>query len=329
MLTNRPSPPVQTDTPLVSLLVCTYNRASVLSETLESLLNQEFGWGDYEILVVDNASTDETSEITAQFQARDERVRYVFEPRLGVAIARNTGAREAHAPYIAYFDDDLIAEPDCLHSLIAPFFEVDPKPLAVMGKVDLRWDGQRPDWFPTRFETMLSRFDRGNTPRFMTPNEYLITMNVAFERKSFLASGGVREDLSRKGRMFICGGDNEVFHRYMQLGWLIFYEPRALIYHMVPPSRQTKQWLIKRLFGDGTTQAMFAGPFKDRRSLVKDALIDLRRCIRFLLEIIWGKVSRNSELAEASTYKLVQRVGRLVTHFNLLIGRGPWAPSEL
>ena len=203
---ERSSPKKDETNPLVSLLVCTYNRAHVLGQTLESLLAQKFGWGAFEVIVVDNASTDETKDVVARVQAHDSRVRHIHEPRLGVAIARNTGAREARAPYIAYFDDDLIAEPDCLHHLIAPFWEVKPMPVAVMGKVNLLWQGGRPEWFPERFETLLSRFDRGDEPCLMTSEDYLLTMNVAFESKTFLETGGIREDLSRKGRMFICGG---------------------------------------------------------------------------------------------------------------------------
>ena len=313
---------------LVSLLVCTYNRANLLGQTLESLLAQEFGWGAFEILVIDNASTDETPSVVRAFQARDPRVRYVHERRLGVAIARNTGARESRAPYIAYFDDDQIAEPDCLHHLLAPFWEVQPTPVAVMGKVGLLWQGQRPDWFPERFETLLSRFDRGDEPRPMTPDEYLLTMNVAFEREPFLRTGGIREDLSRKGRMFICGGDTEIFQRYMRLGWPVYYTPRAVVAHLVPPSRQTRRWLLKRLFGDGTTQAILFAPAHDRRAYAREAYVDLRRCARFALEIGWGKVSQNAELAENGTYKFVQRAGRLFAHWNLLVGNDPRATRE-
>ena len=319
--TNQPKP-------LVSLLVCTYNRAAVLGQTLESLLAQNFEWGNFEIVVVDNASTDDTPAVAARYQALDSRIRYVLEPRLGVAVARNHGAREAHAPYIAYFDDDLLAEPDCLQRLMAPFFEVNPTPAAVMGKVNLLWQGQRPDWFPERFETLLSRFDRGSQPRFMTADEYLLTMNVAFERKKFLQSGGIREDLSRKGRMFICGGDTEIFQRYSRLGLSVYYEPGAVVAHLVPPARQSRRWLLKRLFGDGTTQAILGAAAKNRPEFFKEAYFDLRRCTRFLLEIGWGNVSCNTALADEGTYKFVQRAGRLFAHWNLLTGHDPRATSE-
>jgi glycosyltransferase involved in cell wall biosynthesis len=207
------------DRPLVSLLVCTHNRAFLLPQTVESLLSQQFDWGDHEIVIVDNASTDDTRAVAQNIQKRHSRVRYVYESTLGVAVARNRGAQEAEADYIAYFDDDIIANPDCLQHLMAPFFEVQPRPAAVMGKVDLLWEGERPAWFPERFETLLSRFDRGDTPRFMTSDEYLLTTNVAFERRAFLEAGGIRTDLSRVGRMFICGGDTEIFKRYIRLGY--------------------------------------------------------------------------------------------------------------
>jgi glycosyltransferase involved in cell wall biosynthesis len=307
-------------TPLVSLLVCTYNRADVLGQTLESLLVQEFGWGEFEIIVVDNASTDQTKAIIAEFQARDPRLRYVYEPRLGVAIARNTGARLARAPYIAYFDDDLIAEPDCLYHLMAPFWQVQPAPAAVMGKVNLQWDGIRPAWFPEKYETLLSRFDRGDKPRLMTPHEYLITMNVAFERETFLQAGGIREDLSRKGRMFICSGDNDIFNRYIELGLDIFYQPCALVWHLVPKPRQNRRWLFKRVFGEGTSQVIADYNDASRYTLFRRLLYDGKVALKFCLDMLKSTVTGEPAFKQDSFMTLVRQVGRLSGELQLLAG---------
>lgn len=318
------------DTLLISLLVCTHNRASLLPQTIESLLSQRFDWGDYEIVVVDNASTDDTGNVVQNIQQHYPRVRYVHEPTLGVAVARNTGAREARADYVAYFDDDVIAHSDCLQHLMTPFFKANPIPAAVMGQVDLLWEGERPAWFPERFETLLSRFDRGNEPRFMTPDEYLLTTNVAFERQTFLKTGGIRADLSRVGRMFICGGDTEIFKRYMRLGYPVYYEPRARIRHLVPPSRQTRRWLLKRLFGDGTTQAVMVrilGTYS-RKEVLRQAYFDLRRTTRFGLEFAAHALARHGPDAEDALYKFVQRLGRLTANVQLLFRQRVYTASE-
>lgn len=305
---------------VVSLLVCTYNRGSLLGRTLASLLDQRFGWGEFEVIVVDNASTDDTRLVAEEYCKRDARVRYIYEARLGVAIARNTGARAARSPYIAYFDDDLIAAPDCLHNLISPFFQVHPPPAAVMGRVELEWEGKRPAWFPRSYETLLSAFDQGKEARFMTPDEYLITMNVAFEREAFLAAGGIREDLSRKGRMLICSGDNEVFTRYMKDGLSIYYEPDALIWHYVPRARQTRQWLHKRLFGEGASQVLVDYAVSRRRPLMRRTLYDSKVALELCAVSVGARLRGKRAAREYASLRLVHQLGRISAELQLLAG---------
>lgn len=264
-------------TPFLSVLVCTYNREELLEKTLRSILTQNFSApGGFELWVIDNASTDSTPEIVARLQKEFPKLQYHLEKRQGVAIARNTGARLANAPYIAYYDDDLTLAPDCLNQIVAPFLEHEPRPHAVTGKCLLDWEGGRAEWFPEKHEGLLSRYDFGDTPRFMTADEYLVTMNVAFDKEKYLALGGVREDLSRKGRMFICGADNDIFNRIIAGGGAIFYNPKALIYHFVPKSRQQKSWLMKRFYGQGATNVIIRYGAQRGLSLLRAYLYNWR-----------------------------------------------------
>lgn len=305
---NRPA---LSNDPLVSVLICTHNRSEILGPTLGSLIRQNFAFGEFEILVVDNASTDNTKDVVAEYQCHDIRIRYLNEPRLGVAIARNRGAQASNSPYIAYFDDDQLAECDCLHHLISPFLEVKPTPSAVTGRVNLLWNGRRPAWFPKDYESLLSRFDRGSTARFMTADEYLITMNVAFERKTFLALGGIREDLSRMGRMLICSGDNEIFNRYTNYGLRIFYQPTAIAWHLVPKFRQTRSWFVKRVFGEGTSEVIAQYAKGSRRSLFKRLLYD-SKTLAILVKKAFGDSMK--------VIDVIRYAGRLSAEIQLIMG---------
>jgi len=268
---------IGSENPLLSVLVCTYNREELLEKTLRSILNQQFNYEQgFEVWVVDNASTDSTPEISYRLQKEFSNLYYHREERQGVAIARNTGARLAHAPYIAYYDDDLTLAPDCLNQIMVPFFNQNPTPQAVTGKCLLEWEGGRAEWFPEKHEVLLSRYDFGDEPRSMTADEYLVTMNVAFNKEAFLALGGVREDLSRKGRMFICGADNDIFNRIMINEGSIYYNPKALIYHYVPKNRMQKSWLLKRFYGQGATYVLLKYGSTQGLSLVKPYLYNLR-----------------------------------------------------
>ena len=91
--------------PIVSIVIPTYNREHLLSRALDSVLAQTLG--DFEVLVVDDGSTDETAVLMAEYEARDERIRYFIQPQnAGVSAARNRGLREARGEFIAFLDSD-------------------------------------------------------------------------------------------------------------------------------------------------------------------------------------------------------------------------------
>jgi len=89
---------------LISVVIPTFNRERHLSQCLESVCNQTYR--QLEILVVDDGSTDGTRALVADWQARDPRVRYLFQKNAGVAAARNTALRAAQGTCIAFLDSD-------------------------------------------------------------------------------------------------------------------------------------------------------------------------------------------------------------------------------
>jgi len=104
---------VSTDTPTVpriSVVICTHNRGFYLRKAITSVLAQDMPASEYELIIIDNKSTDDTAQVVASFAAAN--VRYIHEPQLGLCFARNTGWYSAAGTYVAYLDDDAIAEPD-------------------------------------------------------------------------------------------------------------------------------------------------------------------------------------------------------------------------
>ncbi|MDH3661367.1 MAG: glycosyltransferase, partial [Alphaproteobacteria bacterium] len=140
---GQPRPADHDDEPLVSVVVCTYNRADLLRVCLDSLTCQNAG--GFEIIVVDNNSTDQTRTVAASFAQRVPPVRYVFEPEQGLSAARNRGWREARGRYVAYVDDECRMPVDWIGNMTETIQAHQPEMLG--GPYDACFDGPPPDWY--------------------------------------------------------------------------------------------------------------------------------------------------------------------------------------
>ena len=131
----------------ISVVVPTFDRGPQLEPLLTSLLDQDAGALAYEIVVVDNNSTDDTRSIVARVASRDPRgrLRYVFEPRQGVSYARNTGVAQTTAPIVAFLDDDGVPGRDWVREMKRAFDE-HPEVDCIGGRIKPRWVHPRPSW---------------------------------------------------------------------------------------------------------------------------------------------------------------------------------------
>src|SRR5262245_358960 len=120
----------------LSVLICTRNRAAKLAATLEKFFAQRFS-GNYELVIVDNASSDETGQVVEGFISRfPNRVRYLFEPRPGLSRARNTAIKAARGDIIVFTDDDVLVAENWLEEIKREFAE-DPNLFLLGGRIVL------------------------------------------------------------------------------------------------------------------------------------------------------------------------------------------------
>ena len=150
----------------ISVIIPTYNRSHILPMGLRSLLTQNFNFNDFEIIVVDNNSTDDTKQIVEQFIRENPQmvVRYILEQRPGSGYARNTGAKNTQFDILSFSDDDVIFSPQWL-SEISHIFEINNQICAVAGKIIIQWDELPPDWI-IPYEPLLGKQDYGDLIRF-------------------------------------------------------------------------------------------------------------------------------------------------------------------
>src|SRR6476646_5236422 len=131
---------------LSSAIVCTYNRRDRLLDSVQALVEQDLPPTDYEIIVVDNNSTDGTSDVIAECFGGVPNVRLIREEKQGVAPARNAGARVARSPIAAYTDDDALVPKGWLRRIVELFHTLDPVPGVIGGDMEPVFDGERPSW---------------------------------------------------------------------------------------------------------------------------------------------------------------------------------------
>lgn len=230
------------DRPDVSVVLSTYNRVQVLPRALESLLDQDHDGARYEIVVVDNNSTDATRESITSFAAKVAKLRYVFEPKQGLSHARNTGIRSARAPLIAFTDDDVRVSRDWV-STIARLFQDHPEVACVGGKVLPSWSGPWPSWLTREHWGPLALLDYGDTPFHVdtTRRLCLIGANSAYRREVFDRVGMFAPRVQALGRE-VGTEDHELLLRLWRAGGQGLYWPRLIVMSDIAPERMQRAY---------------------------------------------------------------------------------------
>ena len=243
--------------PLISVILCTRNRAMLFEKAMASVIRQDFPKSDYEIVVVDNGSTDGTRDIVRGFQ-HQAAVRYVREDRIGLCMARNTGWQAAAGRYIALFDDDALARPGWLQAIRDAFARSSRSIGLVGGRVDPIWQGQRPVWLADEIAGSLTIVDWGSTEKIIEDmrREWLVGANMAAPKTILAEVGGFHPWLDRVGDNLLSSGDVFLQKEIMRRGYQCLYVPAIAIEHLVPPSRLTKAWFMKRFFWQGVSDAV-------------------------------------------------------------------------
>lgn len=245
-------------TPKISVIICTYNGAKHLERVLQTVVRQSLSSHLYEILVVDNCSTDATKEIVLRYKEKNTNILYIYEEKLGLCNARNAGMANARAEYVAFLDDDAFACPDWLGLILKAFESNHPAPSAVGGKILLEWQGERPEWLPEWALRMLTYIDYGPNGKFLdySKYEYPFGANMAFRRKDIMGFGCFNPAFDRSGKKLLSNGDKSVFLRMHELGMKVYYEPDAYVHHLAHADRITKEFLNRRQYWQGISDVL-------------------------------------------------------------------------
>jgi len=238
--------------PRLSVVVCTFNQAGLLAGCLRSLVDQTLDKALYEVVVVNNNSTDKTQEIAGSFAAEHKSFRVLFEAQQGSSHARNCGWKSAKGDIVAYIDDDAKASPDWCERILRAFASVSPKPIAVGGEIHPFYERTPPKWFVDEFEIRTW----GTTARFLHPRRpwdkvSFSGSNMAFQRQAVQELGGFSPSFGPIGTSYSLGEDTEFVSRVYQKYPLLWYDPDIKVFHYTPVRNMKISYRFQRAFKAG------------------------------------------------------------------------------
>ena len=237
----------------LDIVICTYNNASLLRRTLEALANQKVvsPWINWEVLVVNNNCTDETSDVVERFM-RSARfpLRMIREARQGLTAARVCGVSNTNGDWIAFVDDDCLLDENWIER--AARFAVDhPTCGAFGGRIILEWETSPPAFLLSRRYAYVGK-QFGETEH---RRPWLAGAGMVLRRTALEASGWVEKQLleDRIGKRLVSGGDVEIGLRIAR-SYEIWYTPQCELRHVIPARRLSREYLRGMVFGLGASR---------------------------------------------------------------------------
>lgn len=272
--------------PEISAIICTYNRASMLVGAIESLAAQTLSRKRYEVLVVDNNSTDDTADAVASIQRQYPNLSLVYlrEKRQGLGYARNAGWRAARARIVGFIDDDARANPEWLEKALSVFQNTDPVPFALGGAITPFYDSSRPSWFKDEYEER----GWGNQRRYLRHGESFSGSNLVLWKEALERFGGFAETAGMTGNRLSVGEETALFMNIWGSGEgedRILYLPDLVVTHHVPTWKMTVGYRCQRAYAEGQNDFRLrvssgaVGSFRYRLWALRTILVGMGRAM--------------------------------------------------
>ena len=299
----------------LSIVIATYNRATLLLDALKSVIRQSAPAQEWECVVVNNNSSDNTSECFAEFAGEhpEYNLRIVDEPNQGLSYARNRGIRESVGEYIAIIDDDEHIAEDFVAAYIRLFDSV-PEAVAAGGPIVARYPTGRPRWMSCYTErpianTMYFGEEVREFPKGRVPGGG----NMALRRSAIRRYGVFDTSLGYSGESLIGGEECDLFERLQIADAKYYYVPTAVMYHIIPREKLTKEYFARLSYNVGVSQLRRARLY---RRVWRVRFVELSKWVATLLIALWYTIT------------LQWRKGYYLILMRLNISRGLWSRNK-
>ena len=289
----------------ISVIITTYNRCDMLATAIERLLEQESQRVKYELIIVDNNSTDQTRQVVESFIRQGHtNLRYVFEPRQGVSHGRNAGIANSNAEIIAFTDDDVYVQKNWIAGIKRTLDE-HPEVDFAGGRTLPHWPSEPPTWLTREHWWPLALLDPGDKSFYVNTDNPLClpTANISFRREVFRLVGLFSPEFS--GRE-----DHELLVRLWRAGRQGIYDPELIVTAEVQPERLSKNYHRKWNITTGKFNSLmrlnesidaggrFVGELPDLVTLFGVPGYVYRRLILEGFHLLWATVKRRKVKTE-------------------------------
>lgn len=280
-----------------SIIVCTYNRADSLKETLHALQRQELLTilHEWEVIVVDNNSNDHTRQVVEDIQRRWSILRYEFEESQGLSFARNHGIACAKGEIILFTDDDVLPEPTWLETTLLGMesYQAD----ACGGYIAPIWETPPPSWLTERFYGFLAiKTDRSDDYPIVNPKQIPFGANMAFRKSVFQTVGLFDTGRGRKGKTLASGEDEDLFERILSAGLKAVFLGRSRVHHKVESFRLTKSYFRRWRFQTSRNLAESQG-VPGRHRLFNIPWYLFPQLLRSTFRMVWSYLTQPADEA--------------------------------
>jgi glucosyl-dolichyl phosphate glucuronosyltransferase len=235
--------------PFVSVIIPTFNRSATLRMTVDRFLAQSYPADRFEIVIIDNASTDDTPRVIETMTDRAPNVRGMIETRRGAHFARNSGAMAARGGILYFTDDDMLADPALLERIVTAFAPGSNVGSAT-GRILPRWETEPPQWVLEHCQNqLLSLNDLGEATIISDDDPGVFSCHQAMLREAFMRAGGFNPDTNAEKFT----GDNEtgLNIKVRKLGYRFAYVGGSVTHHIIPAARMTQRYLNSRFADQG------------------------------------------------------------------------------
>ena len=238
---------------ILSIIICSYNRASYISDALTSLYCQSAELNAFEVIIVDNNSTDNTKEVYAIWRQTNTNGQFTFicETKQGASFARNTGAAIAKGEWVCFMDDDAVATLNYVENILK---HIQNKPDAVGfgGRIIPKYIPSEPKWMSYYVSSLVGNFDYAPIPCAFENGKYPLESNMIVKKSVYDKIGGFNVNLPGVvGTLRIGGEGKELFYKILALGHIIYYDPAICVHHVVEVKKLTSEYMYRVASGIG------------------------------------------------------------------------------